>query len=509
MTKYFQYMIQNIEPLRIADDSSSQSGQTISLKYIPGTAIRGLVINSLAGREDFEQYKKLLFSINVKYLNAFLYDGNKELLPSLKGFYEDKTSADENRKKKIENGVINSGHMDNYKRASLGCYCAIEDSYIYYYKVKSGSDMKIKIGEKKVFRNEYMMPGYQFVGYIALDDEACNVGIPKILSEIFKGDIYLGNGRSQGLGKCKVIKSGMDQEKEFPYEEYSLKSAQGEVYMMLLSNTTMRNKYGEYCGLDLEYLKQKLQINNLEIFYCSSSTVNVKGYNRTWGIKIPSVTMYEQGSIFYLKFDGIASAEALRKLMHTGIGIRRNEGFGRILFLDPDKYKKIKYKKEGVISLPTLDVDIMLDLPQNQQVLRMVAKKYYKLLLAEGMQKNILSGVDVAKIPNSQVGAVRALLEKNQYKGEKGIEEIKNYFEHAYDKEKNQRIHKTQKSIAPFMNQIINCLDASLDTLVKLKDSQEIMGINTNTLLTDQEQIQMKFQYLLDLIRYENRTEVQ
>ena len=53
MTEYIKYQIKNIEPLRIADDSTSQNGQTTTLRYIPGTTIRGWIINQLAKRADF------------------------------------------------------------------------------------------------------------------------------------------------------------------------------------------------------------------------------------------------------------------------------------------------------------------------------------------------------------------------------------------------------------------------------------------------------------------------
>lgn len=52
-------------------------------------------------------------------------------------------------------------------------------------------------------------------------------------------------------------------------------------------------------------------------------------------------------------------------------------------------------------------------------------------------------------------------------------------------------------------------MHSPLDTLAGLEHPQEVMGINTDILLTEQEQIQMKFQYLLELIRYENREGVQ
>ena len=56
--EYIKYIIRNKEPLRIADDSTSQSGQTVTLRYIPGTTMRGYIINKMAASSDFEQLKE-------------------------------------------------------------------------------------------------------------------------------------------------------------------------------------------------------------------------------------------------------------------------------------------------------------------------------------------------------------------------------------------------------------------------------------------------------------------
>ena len=86
MTEYLKIVFQNLEPVRIADDSTSQSGQTVTLRYIPGTALRGIVINALAVEEDFEEIKRRLFSPRVRFLNAYPSDGELELVPAPKGF---------------------------------------------------------------------------------------------------------------------------------------------------------------------------------------------------------------------------------------------------------------------------------------------------------------------------------------------------------------------------------------------------------------------------------------
>ena len=40
MSIYLKIVFKNLEPVRVADDSTSQSGQTVTLRYIPGTALK-------------------------------------------------------------------------------------------------------------------------------------------------------------------------------------------------------------------------------------------------------------------------------------------------------------------------------------------------------------------------------------------------------------------------------------------------------------------------------------
>ena len=55
MGKYLRYIIENIEPLRIGDDATSQSGQTNAMRYVPGSAVRGLVVSELARENNFDR----------------------------------------------------------------------------------------------------------------------------------------------------------------------------------------------------------------------------------------------------------------------------------------------------------------------------------------------------------------------------------------------------------------------------------------------------------------------
>lgn len=503
MAEYLRYVLKNIEPLRIADDSTSQNGQTTTLRYIPGTTIRGLVVNALAKEANFEQIKKQLFSEKVRFLNAYITAGNKELFPSPKGFYENKTITE--GKKKLENVVINGELTSGNKRASLGRYCYMDGECIHYYSVDTGSDMKIKInlnaGEKQnVYRNEYIMANHVFTGYIAVEEMDLKEEIKNAFSEM----VILGNGRSAGLGKCQVL--SCEYVKEMPYAEYlPEKDLENSCYMMLLSNTAMRNSKGEICGLDFEKLQELMGVElKTEEILCSTSTVEVKGYNRIWGVKIPSVTMFEQGSVFHLKFKGILTREKMTALCEKGIGVRKNEGFGRILFLN--NYEKVEYKLEEVYEKAVHDIREE-EKAEDREVLKIAARGYYINKVKKAMNKYVVENRLVkGKVSNSQLGTVEAMATAYQYEPEKAWEVIEKHFNHALEKEKGKRIQKEFYSIQTFKKSIEHIQHTELDKLLGILQGKEtVMGIPKAEIFSKAESDKYKLALIIAMIRYDNK----
>lgn len=508
MPRYFRYKIKNIEPLRIANDAGSQSGQTVTLRYIPGTTIRGFIINAMARESDFEKKKKILFSDKVRYLNAYMMENGEELIPSPKGFYEDKTIVE--GKKKLQNVVVHGEFSNGYKRAAIGRYCYMDSDCIYYYNVKTGSDMKIKINlseteKQNIFRNEYMAAGNTFVGYIAIDVD--DPSIESAFLNIIRETIVLGNGRTAGLGKC-VVESAEFVD-SIPYSKYMpISDQRQETYMMLLSPVTMRNELGEYCGLDTLQLEEKLGVENLEIRFCSTSTVEVKGYNRTWRTKIPSITMYEQGSVFHLSFDGIMKKEKMNQICHEGIGVRKNEGFGRILFLND--YEKIQYKLAGEESY--CSEDEVPEYPEDEKILKSIATNYYKKCIDNAIRNYVLKHpIDKGDISNSQLGNILSLALAYQYDVENGKKNILDYFVHAKEKEEKNKTQKTRNSIKNFQKIIEYILDEknSLESILDMESQKEkVMGVPRQRLLSPKDYDYFRMKLIIELIRYDNRKEV-
>lgn len=549
MTRYLRYEIVNIEPLRISDASNSKNGQTSILRYISGSSIRGLIINKLAANDNFKSIKRDLFSDNIRYLNAYISAKDEtekviELIPSPKGFYENKTESKD--VKKIDNVLSNGKFKEGYKRASLGRYCYIEnlndnDKCIYYTGVDTGSEMKINIQDKenqKVFRSEYIKAGYTFVGYIAFDinedlgeDNKIKdlaVAIKDVFKDAFKDVIIIGNARSQGLGKCKVVSCDFVENSKIPYEEYLPKNdiiqdisngnnkedKKNECYMLLLSNTAMKNSYGEVCGLDLDKLQKLMGVKDLEIEYCSTSVVEVKGYNRTWEMIIPSAMMYEMGSVFKLRFKGDFERKNIYKICNLGIGIKRNEGFGRVLFVD--EYEKVQYKqsisdsfkirnKINVNSKDTLTDD-------DKEVLTKVAKTYYRNLINEAMINFVMKNEIMNELKmtnNSKKGTIEAFSAKYRYIPDKGVRKIKQYMRHLDDREENQNIQKEKFNIIglkKFTNYILDDKKSIEDLLeFKTKEKDTVMGICKTELISDNEIKGILLELITMAIQYDNK----
>lgn len=498
MSKYLKYIIENVSPLRISDNSTSQSGQTVSLKHIPGTTVRGYIINKLSEKSSFESVeKKILFSDKIRFLNAYLTSSEQELMPSPKGFYENKDPKDNSLQNVLENGDIHDG----YKRAGLGRYCYFEKDCIYYYNIETESDMRIRIGSKKeqgIFRNESIKSGYRFTGYIAFDDES----ILEEVKNLFQGEIYLGNGRSQGLGRCKVLKTEIV--KDIPFVKYAVKeNVKNDCYVMLLSHGTMRDSNGVLCGIDLYKLEQKLGVGNLKIEYASTSIVNINGYNRTYKSKIPSVPMYEQGSVFRLKFDGELKVDKMINLMNQGIGIRRNEGFGRIIFLSG--YLNINKKQKCEIEQTDNISDKSDKYSDDEKTIKTIAANYYRILIDRKIKEKVLEGTNSKGLAVSQIGNVQSILEKSKYNPEQCMESIDGYIKNGLGKEENKKIQKEKESIEKFAKYIQDILKAPLNSILGLNDISDIMGVSVSELLSEKEENMLKIKYLLNLIKYEKK----
>ena len=519
---YIRYILKNIEPLRITDNSTSQSGQMDTLTYIPGMTIRGAVISALAKKleksdsTEWKQLRRELFSDQVSYLNAYpikqikeIQSEEIELVPSPKGFYEDKKQSEETEMKNVLTKDISG-----LKRASLGRYCYMSKEKIYFSNVALDSDMRISMGnkeqEKNMFRGQYIARNQMFCGYIIVKKSELYDTIDSVLKQ---DTIVLGNGRSAGMGKCQIIKKEITQ--EFPYKQYNIQQAkEGSCYLYLLSNTVMCKENGELTGIDIPTLEKQLGVEKLKIEVCTTSVLKNNGYNRIWDARLPEMLMYEMGSVFRLTYQGVLKKERAETILENGIGLRKNEGFGRVLILEGyEELKKKKKIEEEVIEFTSLPEKELTK--EEKQVLAIAAKGYYlekleragkKYLIDPKNRKNpILS----KKLAGSQMGTIESYAASLQFMPKRAEKVLMSYLEHAVDKDEARRVQSKQQKRNEVKKLVEKLLKSNPEEFLEseLKEKESIMGIPKKELFTEEELLIWKLQFLIEMIRYANKEE--
>ena len=301
--------------------------------HIPGSAIRGLVISHLAKQDPewFADHKQLLLQ-QVRFRSALpLADGARQI-PTPMGFYENREQTDFYH---VLDREVTSGH----KRARLGRYCRLDGDQLLHSSPAMESSLRITLTdpqtrlplngtERQMFTTEALAADTLLEGSIYVPDPALT---PRI-AEAFQNWLCIGADRFGGSGLCSVeLLDG--QEPDDSAFSYRPDDPIPNTLCMLILSPTALTKDGEVCGLSDEALTALLGVSQAKVERCATSIIQLSGFNRTWGCALPTVSMYAPGSVFRIRCSEAPSRERLRELELHGIGIRRNEGCGQILFL--------------------------------------------------------------------------------------------------------------------------------------------------------------------------------
>ena len=193
--------------------------------------------------------------------------------------------------------------------------------------------------------------------------------------------------------------------------------------------------------------------------------------------------------------------------MDRGIGIRRNEGFGRIIFLKD--YDQIHEKQEKSMVRKSENSKDRLN-SDDEKVLMTVAKCHYRNLIEREIGHYIVQNpLETGEIANSQLGQIEALAVSYQYKPDKAFEEIRKLFSHTEAKEEKTNIQKERYSMDVFSKTVSGILDSELESIleIKSKNPYQIMGIDKSELLNEKETGTLKLHLLSSWIRYYNKQE--
>jgi CRISPR-associated protein Csx10 len=361
-----EYRLQLLEPL-LVPGLLGEPNSAISYPFVPGSQIRGALIglhlrSKLGSGEidllDEEGFRKLFFSGNIRYLNAYPEDSReKRMLPTPRSWFTVKREESEilDRSNKQPQNGDSCDPKQKLEEVSAE-FCSLSPSG----EVELLSPMRqINVHTQRdpmmgratrdkgaVFRYNALAPGQCFVGVILFDTADSSSSDLQVIKELLqRGDLWLGGSRSAGYGhvcidRVRVVEDWQEIEDLQAYHDVP---AEEKFTVTLLSDALVRDPYtGQFSKDPTPEIAAVLGTGSedLCIEICFWSTSLVGGFNRKWGLPLPQAVALAAGSVFVFETKKEIDKEKLQRLVEQGIGERRIEGFGRITV---DWHKKPEY----------------------------------------------------------------------------------------------------------------------------------------------------------------------
>jgi CRISPR-associated protein Csx10 len=336
----------------LATSFQGDPNSDVSYPYIPGSMIRGAIIGRYMRQHHWseldltnDEVKRLFFDAKrTRYLNAYiLSQKNKRTLPIPLSWFKDKDAEfTDNLPINVYDFSIEKGEDPETPKVVGEYFWAKEGGVVKLYKEKRRINIHNFRDRKKgratdnqgeLFRYEALDAGQTFQSIILCEDDDVET-IQNLLAE---PNIWLGGSQSAGYGHTKIIPP---QPSSTNWSEIGIPAEDREndevLSITLLSDTLLRNDQGQPVA-DPTLIKQAIEdVLNITLpqpkpgGIFTSSTI-IGGFNRKWGLPLPQVPALAAGSVIVFEGEDIEiNSEQIQRLEASGIGERREDGFGRI-----------------------------------------------------------------------------------------------------------------------------------------------------------------------------------
>ncbi|WP_455542951.1 RAMP superfamily CRISPR-associated protein [Intestinibacter sp.] len=430
------------------------------LSYISGSTIRGTYINSYINqnniKEDIslnEEYRSKLLSNSVRFFDAYPKFDENYSIPTPLCFYASKDNIKKFSRDKNPIKIVNEFKdevKEGYQRVNKSEFSIIKDkqlNLVSINKVENLHNCK-QIDDENIYRYEAIDKNQKFYTIIQCDDELADE-VKKCLD---KQVLYIGGSKSSGYGRCEVEVRGIFDYKEIKEKYYNVgldnnikidkvdKIHEGKKILNIFfqSDTIILDEGGNLVPIvPEELLEVKLGICDVKLIKASVISKDVKGYNAMWKCKVPNVTSIKSGSMITYSYNGELDKDKIEKLEIQGIGIKKNEGYGRI-FINPkfDVKECAVYKAEKVtrqnVKLTGESEILMKNMMTN--IVKDREDEYVTCIVVQSLDAYSKSysgkSISLDQFPNSQKGRllnviVDAIDEKNEDESKQKIIDFK------------------------------------------------------------------------------------
>ncbi len=352
--KRLRVRIKLVAPV-IISSASGDSTMTQTLSYIPGSTVLGLLANLYIRKHGLDGFNRLFMMGSLRFLNLYPYANGKEYMPCPQNLWSEKR-VKQGTNNKFQNMFDREDDKDNsilgLKKGGGFVYRDVFETrktsvfeppkqLAFHHRRDYGKGIS-KSGV--VFTYEALAAGNEFCGYIVGKEE--DLRLMQDLLEAQGDRLRLGRSKTAQYGKCELVESAIE---ELPKSQVKAE----DKYLLLCSDTILYNEAGTSC-VGKDRLAELLGVNIEDAFMESGRYETAVSILKA---KRPSEYTLKAGSIFKLE----KLPENHQELQLYGIGERRWEGFGELMFVNvsEEPYSIIEERKQRVKEPSVVRPDIV------------------------------------------------------------------------------------------------------------------------------------------------------
>jgi len=374
-SKKYRLLIRTDEPVLISQRAEA-GNQFEGGLYIPGQTLRGAFAWRAANYCDLtdNHLKKIFTDIfqQDRVLFPMLYPADQRICPAIPVPLDMVTcktapgtpAPDDTPQKGFGHGVwsIAKGELPEDGRCTepncksglkrIGGFAFVKETSwnnnAFSHTPNQSTEMHIRINPLQGAADEGALYGYvtlnsgqYFVGDIICPEEYSSAFFEMTGIETNSPfTLRLGRAANRGYGKvtCMLEEISFDECTGYglPLEERIPGEPENSVIMTLFTPTIILDTWGRLAtGFSLAWLEQELGFALSGLEHPVASTVVVDGFNSLLRLPRWRDIALTAGSSVVLKTKEPLDFDKLRKIENSGIGLRRGEGFGRIIFNHP------------------------------------------------------------------------------------------------------------------------------------------------------------------------------
>jgi CRISPR-associated protein Csx10 len=352
MSRYIPFDLTLHSPLLLSDVGADPNS-SVSLPYVSGAAIRGVVARNIGdpsrNPEKRKRFDDLVLNGRVQYLNAYPLADGRRTVPAPVSIHrpKDEPAADDPKHYDLSADERWPDHQllpadfefVTIDSAEVLAVSVTREGSIHQQRDRSRGrawSRETDEGEEgvgTVFNYQAVCADQTFGGLLRIDGDEQLENVVKAI--LMKECLLLGRSRrSEYGGGASIEFKGENRSRELQATGASIEAG-AKFRCILLSRCIIRDpSTGQ---IDPEYLAtlvEQILGGRASVQQAFTSFTVVGGFNRKWRLQLPQALALEAGSVFVFKASQRIDSSELARIEDSGVGERCVEGFGRIAFLD-------------------------------------------------------------------------------------------------------------------------------------------------------------------------------